>query len=189
MQVGAVTVRGPFGLMSLAVVLAMAAVAQATTPLPPFEKNVAPGNKDIAFVKSEIFEKNPTIEETCVRTYICAGPYDPDINFKFGKTGARVLTNDTNVTVGHDPTRHFSYGPYTFPFIVDDIRICATGCTFPNAFYAHAEAHVRVELYFMGTEPKVYNVHLYRRDVDLEQPSALAQSCELQRYYECTPLI
>lgn len=181
--------RGSFGLMGLALLVALATLVQATAPIAPFEVTVAPEDKDIAFVRSEIFEKNPTIKETCVRTYVCVGPYDPDIDLEFGRTGARVITNDTNVTLGHDPTRHFTYGPYTFPFIVDDVRVCATGCTFPNSLYASAEAHARVELYILGTEPKSYTANLYRRDVDLEQPTVLAPSCELQRWYDCTPLV
>lgn len=185
----AVTLRSYISLVAAALLVITPALVGATGPLPQREVYVAPGNLSISFVRDELSEKQPIIQEECTPRplVLCVGPYDPDYNIEFGATGVRVLTNDTNATVGHDPARHFAYGPYSMYGGLDDVRICDSGCKVPNSVYGSAQGNVTIVVYYFGKEETV-SVALERRDVELDRPPLLQPTCRLSAWYTCISL-
>lgn len=182
----AVTVRGYTFLVAAALLVVSAGPALATGPIPHKEVTVAPEDLALGVVRDEIFEKQHTIGERCTPrpVVLCVGPYDPDIDIGFGNTGVMVFTNGTNATAGHDPSRHFDYGPYHVYAWLDDMRVCESGCKIPNSVYGHVEGNVTVVVYYAGRELSV-PIHLERRDLGLEEPGILAPSCDVAAWYDC----
>lgn len=126
-------------------------VAVATSPLPPIEHTVH--GYDISVIRSEILDKRPEIEEKCLPRNIglCVGPYDPDVDYEWGATGFELDSNETFVTVGHDPNDHIDYGPYTIPLPNDDLYVCHSGCVLPRPLYADSNVYVVLTIYLGGT--------------------------------------
>lgn len=172
--------------MSLCIFLGIAGSAAGTAPLAAFEKQVGLNNADIAYTRDSLLEKWDDTHEICYRDIICVGPFDSDIDMEWGKTGARVIANDTYLLVGHDPTRHITYGPYVIPLAFDDFRVCYHGCEITNAFYAGANVNLTLIVYVFGSE---YG-YAYGQDAVFSptQPGIIPTTwgCNIS-YYGCPP--
>lgn len=189
MPLEVVTLRGSTLVLAAALLVVLPGFAGATGPLPKREWTVAPADMSVGVVREEVFEKSGTIPEHCTPRplVLCAGPYDPDVDIHFGRTGFRVLTNDTNATLGHDPARHWEYGPYYSYAWLDDARLCESGCKVPNSMYGSAYGNVTVIVYVAGKE-KAVPVALDQRDIGLDRPPILQPSCRLTAWYTCISL-
>lgn len=175
----------------VAVTFASAPLAGATGPVPSKEVYV---DQDIStgFAREGIFEKQEEIPEHCTPRplVLCAGPYDPDWDVHWGMTGFAVRTNGTNLTAIHDPARHWEYGPYYIEdVLLDDLRLCTSGCQVPNSVYGHAETNLTVVVWVLGEEQRV-DYHVQRREIGVNEPGVISRECKLYpRWYDCTTLL
>lgn len=121
----------------------------ATAPVAKFERSVAPQDQDVAVVVANVTLSEELPEICVVRYVLCVGPFEPQIDVFKGTLGVRATTNDSNLTVGHDPARTVEYGPYAVPTITDDIRICWSGCRLPDSLYASLRTNATFYVYVL----------------------------------------
>lgn len=181
----AVTTRGSLLLVVVCAFLAVSSTAAATSPIPKAERTVGPGDQDIAFLVNSMGEKH-TVDEQCLpRQMFCIGPFEPDFEAPIGKTGVRFVSNNTTATVGHDPARTVTYGPYAVPtLLTDDVRVCWAGCMVTDSVYARGQANVTFYYYAFGDERR-HNVQA-NHSVDSLHPSVIPRKwCAFAQYSYC----
>lgn len=180
----AVPARGSIGPVILAALLLASGSAAATAPLPSYTVWVAPDDVDREIWEEQVYYKRE-FGPFCVRTLLCVGPYEPWYEWDFGKTGARLATEDVNLTAEHNASRKARYGPYAAPTLVsDDLRVCYDGCTLPDSLRLAARGNVTLEVFVLGS---TYG-HTVRLNESVESvhPAALPRSwCRFAIYSQC----
>lgn len=124
----------------------------------------------------------------CVgRRLVCVGPFFPHIEYEWGATGFRFQHNDTNATAGHNTSRHDTFGPYVLPtYFFDDVRICWTGCSFPEPLVLHAHGNYTLTLYALGEHSIT---HRQRVNETWDQPDVMPDrfGCNMSITHGCPP--